>query len=83
VWFPKDLKRDPLIIETGGARDWRPATVTPPATVSKLLIRVKDTSDPPQPANPTTETAAPGPDNVTTVAISEIQFIGTDSPHAT
>lgn len=83
VWFPKDLKRDPLTIDTGGVRDWRPATVTPPATVSKLLIRVKETSDPPQPATPTTETAAPGPDNVTTVAISEIQFIGTDSPHAT
>lgn len=81
VWFPKDLKRDPLTIDTGGVRDWRPATLTPPATVSKLLIRVKETSDPPQPATPTTDTAAPGPDNVTTVAISEIQFIGTDSAH--
>jgi hypothetical protein len=83
VWFPTDLKRDPLTLNTGGARDWRPATLTPPATVSKLLIRVKETSDPPQPATPTTESAAPTPDNVTTVAISEIQFIGTNNPHAT
>jgi len=83
VWFPKDLKRDPLTIDTGGARDWRPATVSPPATVSKILIKVKETSDPPQSATPTTDTAAPGPDNVTTVAISEIQFIGTDSTHTT
>ena len=82
VWFPKDLKRDPILIDTGGIRDWRPITLSPPATVSKLLIRVKETSDPPQPATPTTDTAAPGPDNVTTIAISEIQFIGTDSAHA-
>ncbi|WP_236057297.1 discoidin domain-containing protein [Mycobacterium sp. SM1] len=77
VWFPKDLKRDPVTIDTGGARDWRSATINPPATVSKLLIRVKETSDPPHPATATTETTSASPDNVTTVAISEIQFIGT------
>ncbi|ORX14123.1 discoidin domain-containing protein [Mycobacterium xenopi] len=81
VWFPKDLKRDPVTIDTGGARDWRFITINPPATVSKLLIRIKETSDPPQPATPTTQTASPNPDDVTTVAISEIQFIGTEGQH--
>jgi hypothetical protein len=83
VWFPKDLKRDPVTIDTGGARDWRFTTLNPPATVSKLLIRIKETSDPPQPATPTTQTASPTPDDLTTVAISEIQFIGTDGPRVT
>jgi hypothetical protein len=83
VWFPKDLKRDPVTIDTGGARDWRFITVNPPATVSKLLIRVKETSDPPQPPTPTSQTAASTPDDVTTVAISEIQFIGTAGPRPT
>ena len=78
VWFPKDLRRDPVTIDTGGVRDWRFIALTPPATVSKLLIRVAETSDAPQPATPATETAAPGADEVTSVAISEIQFIGTD-----
>lgn len=82
VWFPKDLKRDPVTIDTGGARDWRgiPGGLNPPATVSKLLIRVKETSDPPQPATAPSQTASATPDDVTTVAISEIQFIGTE-PH--
>lgn len=80
VWFPKDLKRDPVTIDTGGVRDWRviPGGLNPPATVSKLLIRIKETSDPPQPPTPTSETSAPTPEEVTTVAMSEIQFIGTD-----
>lgn len=78
IWFPKDLRRDPVTIDTGGVRDWRFITLTPPATVSKLLVRVAETSDAPQPATPATETAAPGADEVTSVAISEIQFIGID-----
>lgn len=80
AWFPKDLKRDPATIDTGGARDWRYITLNPPATVSKLLIRIKTTSEPPQPATPTSQTATATPDEITTVAISEIQFIGTDAP---
>lgn len=80
VWFPKDLKRDPVTIDTGGARDWRSITLNPPATVSKLLLRVKQTSDPPQSPTPTSQTTAPTQDDVTTVAISEIQFIGTEGP---
>ena len=47
VWFPKDLRRDPVTVDTGGARDWRFIALNPPATVSKLLIRVAETSDPP------------------------------------
>jgi hypothetical protein len=78
VWFPKDLKRAPVTIDTGGARDWRFISLNPPATVSKLLIRIKETSDPPQPATTTSQTASATPDDVTTVAISEIQFIGTE-----
>ena len=79
AWFPKDLKRDPATIDTGGARDWRYITLNPPATISKLQIRVKTTSEPPQPPTPTSQTAAATPDEVTTVAISEIQFIGTEA----
>lgn len=84
VYFPKDLRRDPITIDTGGTRNWRVITggLNPPATVSKLLIRIKETSDPPQPATPTSESASSTPDDVTTVAISEIQFIGTDGHHA-
>lgn len=82
VWFPTDLKRKPVTINTGGARDFRviPGGLQPPATVSSLLLRVAETSDPPPPATPvtpTTESASPTND-ITTVAISEIQFIGYD-----
>jgi hypothetical protein len=76
VWFPKDLRRDPVTIDTGGVRDWRFITLNPPATVSTLLIRVAETSDPPTPA--TSETTAPNPDEATSVAMSEVQFIGID-----
>lgn len=76
VYFPKDLRRDPVTIDTGGVRDWRFITLDPPATVSTLLIRVAETSAPPTPA--TSETTAPNPDEVTSVAMSEIQFIGID-----
>ncbi|WP_241473933.1 discoidin domain-containing protein [Mycolicibacterium neoaurum] len=76
VWFPKDLRRDPVTIDTGGVRDWRFDTLNPPATVSTLLIRVAETSDPPTPA--TRETTTPNPDEVTSVAMSEVQFIGID-----
>jgi hypothetical protein len=78
IYFPKDLRRDPVTIDTGGVRDWRFAALNPPATVSKLLIRVAETSDPPQPDTPTSETAAPKADDVTSVAMSEIQFIGSE-----
>jgi len=80
MWFPKDLKRDPITIDTGGDRDWRaiPGGLNPPATVSKLLIRIKETSDPPQPPTPTKEAGTEAPDDLTSVAISEIQFIGHD-----
>lgn len=76
VYFPKDLRRDPVTIDTGGVRDWRFITLNPPATVSTLLLRVAETSDPPTPA--TSETTAPNPDEVTSVAMSEVQFIGID-----
>lgn len=79
VWFPKELNRQPVTIDTGAARDYRgiPGGLQPPATVNKLLIRIAETTDPPQPAKPTNETSAPSPaDETTTVAISEIQFIG-------
>lgn len=79
IYFPKELNRPPLTLTTDGARDWRPANITPPATLSKILIRVAETSDPPQPATTTKESATPTPDDITTVAISEIQFIGIDS----
>ena len=82
VYFPKDLKRDPVTIDTGGVRDWRFISLNPPATVSKLLVRVAETSDPPQPPTPTSEPASPNPDEVTSVAISEIQFIGRDGTTA-
>lgn len=82
VYFPKDLKRDPVTINTDGARDWRFVTLNPPATVSRLLIRVAETSPPPQPETPTTEPASPTPDDATSVAISEIQFIGQDGQAA-
>lgn len=81
VFFPKDLNRKPVTINTDGARDYRGITggLTPPATVSQLLIRVKETAEPPQPATPTSATNTAGDDETTTVAISEIQFIGTTS----
>jgi len=79
IYFPKELNRPPATIDTAGAKDWRgiPGGLNPPATVSKLLIRVAETTDPPQAATPTSETNAPSPaDDTTTVAISDIQFIG-------
>jgi hypothetical protein len=82
IYFPRELHRDPVTIDTGGTRDWRFAALNPPATVSKLLIRVAETSDPPPPVTPTSETAAPKSDDVTSVAISEIQFIGSDNAAA-
>lgn len=84
IWFPKELRRDALVVDTQGIRDWLaiPGGLNPPATVSKLLIQVKTTSEPPQPAT-ATETEPAGPDEVTTVAISEIQFIGTEVAEAT
>ncbi len=81
VYFPKELNRPPMTIVTNGERDWRPLNISPPATVSKLLIKVAETSDPPQSASPTKESASPTSDDVTTVAISEIQFIGVDGTH--
>lgn len=78
VYFPKELNRQPVPLVTNGERDWRPVNIDPPATISKLLIKVVETSDPPQTAAPTTESAESTPDDVTTVAISEIQFIGTE-----
>ena len=83
VWFPRDLKRDPVTITTGGVRDWRSIALNPPAIVSKLLIRVKETADPPQASTPTTESAAPVAEDRSTVAISEIQFIGAEEPRPT
>lgn len=84
VWFPKDLNRKPATIDTEGERNWRgiPGGLQPPATVSKLILRVAATSDPPQSTAPTrqTTTAPPaGADDATTVAISSIQFIGHDA----
>lgn len=77
IYFPKELRRPPLTLHTEGARDWRWVNVIPPATLSKLAIRIVETVDPP---NPPTPTAAPsGGDEVTTVAIGDIQFIGTST----
>jgi len=83
VYFPKELNRPPVTIVTNGERDWRPLSIDPPATVSKLLIKVAETSDPPQSASPTKESTEPKPEHVTTVAISEIQFIGVDGNRPT
>jgi hypothetical protein len=78
VFWPKDLNRRPTRIDTGGERDFRgvPGGIDPPATVTKLLLRVAETSEPPQSPNATSTTAEPSADDVTTVAISECQFIG-------
>ncbi|MEW2484193.1 discoidin domain-containing protein [Mycobacterium sp. NPDC049093] len=78
VYFPKELNRKPAELTTNGDRDWRPLKIDPPATVSKLLIKIVETSDPPQMSAPTKESDGSTPDDVTTVAISEIQFIGVD-----
>ncbi|SKT85619.1 NADase-type glycan-binding domain-containing protein [Mycobacteroides abscessus] len=75
IYFPKELRRAEAEIDTGGVRDWRFTDINPPATVSTLLLRIKETTDPPAPPTPTTETRAPG-DETTTTAISECQFIG-------
>ncbi|MCH9731989.1 MAG: discoidin domain-containing protein [Actinomycetia bacterium] len=84
IWFPKELKRDPVTINTNGVRGFRFVNLNPPATVNKLLIRVAETSPPPRPSTPTPNTPSPATDeDATTVAISEIQFIGTESPRPT
>jgi hypothetical protein len=79
VYFPKELNRAPVKVDTGGVRDYRAATIDPPAVVSKLLLRVAETYDPPPSPTPD-QTTPPPPDGeeVTTVAISDIQFIGHD-----
>lgn len=78
VYFPKELGRDPLTINTGGERDWRgiEGGINPPASVSKLLIRVAETTPP---AGYTPDEAANAEAEVSSVAIGEIQFIGTSS----
>lgn len=76
VWFPKDLQRNHEAIKIDKPDDWRGITLAPPATLSKLLLRVAETSEP-QPGTNQSEPAAPTADDVTTVALSEIQFIGT------
>lgn len=77
VYFPKELNRQPLPIDTGGARDFRPGFIDRPATVSKLLIKIVETAQPPQTGGTTTDTTATSSDDdVTTVASSEIQFLG-------
>lgn len=77
IYFPKELRRPPLSLYTEGARDWRWVNVVPPATVSRLAIRIVETVDPPTSSTPT---ATPGGgDEVTTVAIGDIQFIGTST----
>lgn len=79
IWFPKELRRDPITINTDGAPDYRSVIggVNPPATLSQILIRVKTTISPPNP--PEQDSQATG-DKITTVASSECQFIGTDGP---
>lgn len=77
VYFPKELNRQPLSVDTGGARDFRPGFIEPPATVSKLLIKIVETVQPPRTGGTATDTETPGAsDDVTTVASSEIQFLG-------
>lgn len=79
IYFPKELNREPVTLTTDGARDWRFANITPPAIVSKLLVRVAETSDPPQTNSPTNERDSDNTtDDTTTVATSEIQFIGSE-----
>lgn len=82
VWFPKDLQRAPATLKTDDPKDWRGITLSPPATLSKLLIRVAETSDPQPPTTPTPERSPQTPDDVSTVAISDIQFIGTTATTA-
>ncbi len=78
AWFPKELNRKPLEVRTGGERDYFPATIDPPAIVTKLLLRVAATADPGTPATATSQPpAAPGGDQATTVAL-KVQFLGFD-----
>lgn len=79
VYFPKELGRNPITIDTGGAQEFRviPDGINPPAAVSKLLIRVAETATPPPCAAATD--AEQADDDATTVAIGEIQFIGTST----
>lgn len=79
IWFPKDLKRDPIPLNTGAVPDYRAAEIDPPATVSQILIRVKETVDPP---NPPSQEGQGTDEKVTTVASSEFQFIGVNGPTA-
>lgn len=76
IYFPKDLNRTPITLNTAGVRDFRIAAIDPPAVVSKLMLRVAETSEPPPANAPTRETTSPSGEDVTTVAISDIQFIG-------
>lgn len=77
VYFPKELQRPPLLIDTGGVRDFQTGFIDPPATVSKLLIKIIETVKPPQPSDAATDnTATSASDDITTVAVSEIQILG-------
>lgn len=83
IYFPKELNREPITLTTGGERDYRPIPggINPPAVVSKLLIRIAETIPPPPGATQAPTASATDPTNEsTTVALSEIQFIGTTTP---
>jgi len=82
IYYPKELNRKPDVIDTYGKRGYSfiPGGIKNPPKLSKLLLRVAETIDPPQSAADTTQTSEPSPaDDTTTVAISEIQFLGTSS----
>ncbi|MEY8019124.1 discoidin domain-containing protein [Mycobacterium servetii] len=82
IYYPKELNRKPDVINTYGKRGYSfiPGGIPNPPKLSKLLIIVTKTIDPPQSATDTAQTSDSSPANdVTTVAISEIQFLGFSS----
>lgn len=77
VYFPKELKRNPVVLHVNGVRKWQDVVIDPPATVSKLLIRVAKTADAQQSDTTDTDNTNSATQDVTTVAMSDVQFIGT------
>jgi hypothetical protein len=80
--FPRESAHAPVTVNTEGKPDFASTAVSPPATTSRVLGIVKETSDPPPATNTTTPTTTDAPARSddgqphTTVAISEIEIIG-------
>lgn len=82
LYYPKELNRKPDVIHTYGKRGYSfiLGGIPNPPKLSKLLIVVTKTIDPPQSPSDTAQNNDPSPSNdVTTVAVSEIQFLGFSS----